>query len=595
MDQISQMFLALLPEFVLAGAACVLFLIGAAKDAQYRRGAAILALGVVSLVFLQQLVGVLTPNADHPVITDPWNTVRITEFSSFVKLITSGMGILLILLAWPTNAEATGGNAFEVGHELAEFYGLMLLSLCGVFIVASANDIILLFLGIELASIPTYIMVSVSRPIPVAQEAGVKYFFLGAMSAAVMLFGFSYLYGTTGLLKLDAIGQVLQHGMLSIPLEGGGSIVEARGGRLQPWSEIVSGYGNLTTWQLLAVLMLLFGFAFKIAAVPLHTYAGDVYTGAATPVTAFLAFVPKTSGFIAIIKLLYVVGGPEWAVPDVLVKLLWIVAVLTMTFGNVLALLASNVKRVLAYSSVAHSGYMLVGLVALVSARGNPDVQSLAIQGVLFYLVAYGIMNVGAFGVLSLIPARFHYTSTADTAANHPPATTAETYEDLAGQGRRHIGLGLALALCCFSLTGLPLTVGFFGKLYLVQPALEVGGPAMNWLVVIVMINAAISAGYYLKIIATMFLRPDPHGPTVHGHATPLPTMPMATRATPVMVAVALSAVGVVLAGSVPRAHNALGERVKRATAIDPGATPRVTALPLPGATADRAISSPLD
>ncbi|HEV7302196.1 MAG TPA: NADH-quinone oxidoreductase subunit N [Tepidisphaeraceae bacterium] len=556
MDQIIQMFFALLPEFVLAGAACLLFLIGTANSAQYRRGAAILALITVSLVFLQQLIGhgflqLFNDAGAGNVITDPWNSVRVTEFSSFVKLIASGMVILLILLAWPTNSEATGGNAFEVGHELAEFYGLMLLSLCGVFIVASANDIILLFLGLELASIPTYIMVSISRPIPVAQEAGVKYFFLGAMSAAVMLFGFSYLYGTTGLLKLDAIAEQFQ------------LAYQASGGAL-------AAMGSLTTWQVLAVLMLLAGFAFKIAAVPLHSYAGDVYTGAATPVTAFLAFVPKTSGFIAIIKLLYVVGGADWAVPDVLVKLLWIVAVLTMTFGNVLALLASNVKRVLAYSSVAHSGYMLVGLTALVSARGNPEVQSLALQGVLFYLVAYGVMNIGAFGVLSLIPARFHYTSTADTAANHPPATTAETYEDLAGQGRRHIGLGLALALCCFSLTGLPLTVGFFGKLYLVQPALDLGGPAMNWLVVIVMINAAISAGYYLKIIGTMFLRPDPHGPTVHGHATALPQMPLDARATPVMVAVALAAVGVMLAGAVPRAHNALGDRVKRAIAIDP-------------------------
>jgi NADH-quinone oxidoreductase subunit N len=539
MNQLTQMFFALLPEFVLAGAACVLFIIGTANSPQYRRGAAIVALLAVGAVFIQQLVGFRTLGVGGGPLTDPWNSVRVTEFSNYIKLITSGLGILLILLAWPTNDDATGGNAFEVGHELAEFYGLMLLSICGVFLVASANDIILLFLGIELASIPTYVMVSISRPIPVAQEAGVKYFFLGAMSAALLLFGLSYLYGTTGLLKLDAIAPLLA--------------------------------GGMTTWQMLAVLFVLAGFAFKIAAVPLHSYAGDVYTGAATPVTAFLAFVPKTSGFVAIIKVMFLVGGPAWDIPDTLVKLLWIVAVLTMTFGNVLALLASNVKRVLAFSSVAHSGYMLVGLTALASAKGNAEVQEMALGGVLFYLVIYGVMNVGAFGVLSLIPARFHYTSTADTAANHPPATTAETYEDLAGQGRRHIGLGLALALCCFSLTGLPLTVGFFGKLFLVQPALDLGGRSMNWLVVIVMINAAISAGYYLKIIGVMFLRPDPHGPTVHGHATPLPHMPVAARATPVMVAVALSAVGVVLAGSVPSATNELSKRVRRAvTQIDP-------------------------
>jgi NADH-quinone oxidoreductase subunit N len=535
MDQLTQMFFALLPEFVLAAAACVLFVIGVANQPQYRRGAAILALLTVVAVFVQQLVGFKTPEPGG-VISDPWNTVRVTEFSTYIKLITSAMGILLILLAWPTNEDATGGNAFEVGHELAEFYGLMLLSLCGVFLVASSNDIITLFLGIELASIPTYIMVSISRPIPVAQEAGVKYFFLGAMSAALMLFGFAYLYGTTGLLKLDAIGATLN--------------------------------GGLTSWQLMAVLILFAGFAFKIAAVPLHSYAGDVYTGAATPVTAFLSFVPKTSGFVALIKLLFVIGGTAWAVPEVLVKLLWVIAVLTMTFGNVLALRAGNVKRVLAYSSVAHTGYMLAGLTALVAATGKPELQKMALQGVLFYLIAYGLTNVAAFGVLSLLPARFMHDATHDE-AHLPPATTAETYDDLAGQGRRHVNLGLVLALCCFSLTGLPLTVGFLGKLYLVQPALQIDTTKMYVLVVIVMINAAISAAYYLKIIATMFLRPDPHGPTDHGHATPLLATHLAQRAGPVVLAVGLSAIAVIITGSVPRATNALGLRAQTATAVD--------------------------
>src|SRR5687768_12918489 len=141
MDQLRQMFFALLPEIVLVAAAGVLFLIGTAKTAQYRRGAALFALMAVVAVFIQQLVGFKTPGVGE-VITDPWNSVRVTEFSTYIKLITSGMGILLILLAWPTNTEATGGYAFEVGHEVAEFYGLMLLSLCGVFVVASANDII---------------------------------------------------------------------------------------------------------------------------------------------------------------------------------------------------------------------------------------------------------------------------------------------------------------------------------------------------------------------------------------------------------------------------------------------------------------------
>src|SRR5213078_3359191 len=191
------------------------------------------------------------------------------------------------LLAWPSNRDATGNAAIDYATEAGEFYGLMLLSISGIFLVAGANDLILLFLGIELASLPTYIMVSISRPLPAAQEAGVKYFFLGAMSAAIA----NQFFNTTN------------HGkQLSTP----------------------------TNWQMLAIVLVIAGFAFKLAAFPLHFYAGDVYQGAATPVTAFLSFVPKTSGMVALIKILFAVGGGVWAIPHELARLLWIIAVLTM-------------------------------------------------------------------------------------------------------------------------------------------------------------------------------------------------------------------------------------------------------------------------
>src|SRR5207237_10467705 len=203
--------------------------------------------------------------------------------------------------------------------------------------------------------------------------------------AAVMLFGFSYLYGVTGHTKLSEIATYFQ----SLPQGPDGRPV---------W----------TSWPLLAVVMLLAGFAFKIAAVPLHAYAGDVYQGAATPVTAFLSFVPKTSGMVAIIKLLAVVGGQNYDLPREVTRLLWVLAALTMTIGNVLGLMQTNVKRLLAYSSVAHSGYMLVGLTALAGAYSGglrydaaARVQSTALEGVLFYLAAYGAMNAAAFGVLA--------------------------------------------------------------------------------------------------------------------------------------------------------------------------------------------------
>jgi NADH-quinone oxidoreductase subunit N len=196
-------------------------------------------------------------------------------------------------------------------------------------------------------------------------------------------------------------------------------------------------------------------------------------------VTAFLSFVPKTSAMVALVKILYAAGGNSWATPDLLVKLLWAIAALTMTVGNVLGLWQLNIKRLFACSSIAHSGYMLVGVTALIAASSSVPaaakdfaqwdvihgVQLEALQGVLFYLAAYGIMNAGAFGVLMLLPAR-PVRSWSGRTTPVPPATTAETFEDLAGQGRRHPRSGLAMAVCCFSLIGLPLTVGFFGKLY---------------------------------------------------------------------------------------------------------------------------------
>src|SRR5688572_31995573 len=481
---------AMLPELLLTAVACVLFLLGVSSKAGARRLAPVLAIVALIVVFAMQI----TADDLTATLADQYQTFRVYSFTNYIKMLAAGVGVLLVLLAWPTNREATGNSALDFGADAGEFFGLMLLSIAGVMLVAGANDMILLFLGLELASIPTYILVSISRPLPVAQEAGVKYFFLGAMSAAIMLFGFSYLYGTTGTTSLNEIAVRFNQAGNA----GGGTNADD----IAPIA--------LTPWQTLAVVMLVAGFAFKIAAVPLHFYAGDVYQGAATPITALLSFVPKTSGFVALIKLLHVVSGGMWGAPAFLADLLWILALLTMTVGNVLGLLQFNVKRVFAYSSIAHSGYMLVGLAVWAAGADASDAtRTAALDGVLFYPAAYGIMNAAAFGVLMLLPAR-----PAPFGPHRPlPATSAETFEDLAGTGRRHVGLGLAMAVSCFSLIGLPLTVGFWGKLMLIRPALQSGRPMMTWLVVITMINAAISAAYYLRIVGTMFLRPEPVDP----------------------------------------------------------------------------------
>jgi NADH-quinone oxidoreductase subunit N len=513
---------ALAPELILIIAAGVLFLLGMSNKPGARKLAPILALISLVWVFLMQLRG--TP--DNGAAADIPGMFRTTQMSTYIQMLASGVGALFVLLSWPTDPEATGNSALNFNTECSEYFGLMLLAISGIFLVAGADDLILLFLGIELASIPTYIMVSISRPIPAAQEAGVKYFFLGAMAAAIMLFGFSYLYGTTGTTTISQITAIL-HGTQKTLL-----------------SPV-----NLTPWQTMAVVMIISGFAFKLAAVPLHFYAGDVYQGAATPVTALLSFVPKTAGMVALLKILYCVGGGQWAVPPQIAKLIWVLAVLTMTVGNVLGLLQLNIKRVLAYSSIAHSGYMLVGVAALCYALADPDpaeqmsVQQEALQGVLFYLAAYGIMNAAAFGVLMLLPSR-----------DNKPATSAETFEDIAGAGRKHVALGLAMAVACFSLIGLPLTVGFFGKYYLISPALRGHN---YWLVALTMMNAAISAGYYLRIVGAMFLRTEPAP-----RALATNVAPAEIHSLPVTMAISLSVAGTLLFGTILPATQRLSNQV---------------------------------
>lgn len=471
----NQLLTDLLPELILVSVACVLFLLGATRSTVARQATpwlALAGLGAAGWIALQRMLLVSAP-------ADLRSTIVVSEFAGFIQLTTLVVGGLLVLVNWPTNAHASGNAALALEKEGPEYFGLMLLSLTGVLLVTCANDLILLFLGFELASIPTYIMLSISRPIASAQEAALKYFFLGAFSAALMLFGLSFLFGTAGSLNLSVITEAVAGQTLAVS----------------------SG------WMILAGLMIVLGLAFKLAAFPLHFYAPDVYTGAATPLTALLSFVPKAAGLVALIKVLFVLqGGTLGTLPPVIVTVLWTIAVMTMTVGNLLGLVQHNVKRMMACSSIAHSGYMLAAVLvafSAINATGQVDVvtRSSAMQGVMFYLAAYGLMNVGVFAVLTMLPAK------SDPFVHDgqiPPATTAETFTDLAGTGRHHAGLGLIMAICCFSLIGIPLTIGFFGKLFLIRPLLSADRVG---LAIVLVVNAAISAGYYLRIVATMFLK----------------------------------------------------------------------------------------
>ena len=446
----SELIAVLAPEIVLATFATLVLMLGIAKSSGLRAVSGPLS-----------IIGVL---AALVFTWSNWSTVRlgvadqvlITSLTTYVRITALTVGLIVLLLH----------SRVAQSAEQPEVFSMILFSLTGIMLTSVADDLILLFLAIELVSVPTYVLVSAGRSDIRAQEAGVKYFFLGAMAAALLAYGFSFLYGVSGTTQLSAMN-------------------------------FAGGLDGYVTWGLLLAFM---GVAFKIAAVPFHVYAADVYHGAASPVTGLLGFFPKFAGFIALIKLMILtqpVGGAimaGWQLPAPAFWFLWIVAAATMTIGNVLGLLQHNVKRMLAYSSVAHSGYMLIALLVGPVADGGP--MRNGVSAMLFYIVAYAVMNLGAFGVLSLLQAN---------------GKEAEELDDLSGLARKAPLAALAMAICCFSLMGMPPTAGFFGKVYVFSSALSTTAAhphhtAMMVLAIIGVLNSAIAAAYYLRIIAACYL-----------------------------------------------------------------------------------------
>lgn len=453
----------LVPEAVLVLGACILFLGGTFRaDRNLWAVGALAALGVAALAlwWSPQSAGTGASVFASPLFVDP--------LALLIKWFALVGGAVLILISWNTIADSVAG----------EYYACLLLIVAGLSLTGSANELVTLFLALELISIPTYILLYLFRIDAPAQEAALKYFLLSVFSSALLLFGFSYLYGLAGTTNIPALTEALTH------LDGNTS---------EP--------ARLPAIILVALVMIVSGLGFKITAVPFHFYAPDVYQGTATPAAALLAFVPKVAGFVALLRVLGFVGidpavsgmtcGRETPV------FLWILAAFTMSLGNVLALLQTNLKRLLAYSSVAHAGYMLVGLAAAHHLKISDKVSGwtgVGVPAVLFYLVAYGSMTVGAFAVLA-------YLSTRER--------PVENEDDLAGLSRSHPGLALMMALFLFSLIGIPLTAGFVGKLLLFLGALAVEGERALFyrdLALLMAINAAIGAWYYLRIVTKMYL-----------------------------------------------------------------------------------------
>jgi NADH-quinone oxidoreductase subunit N len=477
----------LIPEIILLVAACLCTLLGLAKDDVVRRSTQFIAALACALA-----AAAAATNNFHLVPEDGFLNLTRTYTSAFnpnyITLLACVIGLLSVLAAWdmPSKSDPSTPDSQYRG----EFWGMMLFSLSGVAMIGKVNDLVWLFIALELVSIPTYIMVATGRSQIIAQEAGIKYFFLGALAAAIFLFGFSYLYGAAGSTRFSDI---------------------------EMWFSHFSNSNPIPPLAMIGMLMVIVGIGYKIAAWPLHFYAPDVYQGAATPVTAFLAFAPKAAGMVAIISILtlfdfkyYSTGISGKAIMDVLI----VMSVLTMSIGNVMALLQRNVKRIFAYSSIAHSGYMLVGLVAMNPISGG-DLGNDGVSATIFYLTSYAIMNLGAFAVLIYLQGK---------------ADAAEDLDDIAGIAKSQPIPALMMTLCLLSLIGMPLTLGFWGKFYLIQRALATGHSA---LAVITVINAAIAAAYYLKIVAAMYLRE--------------PLYPFAVRqALPIKLSAALCTIGVI-------------------------------------------------
>jgi NADH-quinone oxidoreductase subunit N len=458
----------LLPEILLLVLAVIVYLGGAfLPDRTLWNLITLLGLGVVGYALSKQGFAVADVRAilDGPLLVD--NLANTGRWLSLAR------GVIFVLAS--TNA---------TDDSLAtEYLGSLLLLVAGLMLVCSAGDLVLLFLGLELISIPTYILIFLGRRDRASHEATTKYFFLSILSSALLLYGFSFFYGIGGSTELETIRLQLSE--------------------LQP--------GGLASLLPLAVLFILAGLAFKIAAVPFHFYAPDVYEGTTADNAGILAVMPKIAGVLALVRIMCVampvVAGFSW-------QIVLAVAILSMTLGNTLALWQQNVRRMLAYSSIAHAGYLLIGLaVALAVENGAPSLgRSEGIAAMFFYLIVYALATSGAFVALAYLAGR---------------EREVNRVEDLAGLGRVYPLIAGALALFLFSLAGLPPLAGFWGKFTLFLSALDVGsegGLERPWflaLAIIAALNAAIAAVYYLRLISVMYFREPVGVPQADGGSGP--------------------------------------------------------------------------
>ncbi|HCC78652.1 MAG: hypothetical protein A2X25_10060 [Chloroflexi bacterium GWB2_49_20] len=430
--------LTLLPNILLVTWACILLLVDLFIP-QRRKG----MIALLAVFGLAVVMGIVLAQAGRE-MTAFNGMIVVDGFSVFLSVLFLATGILGIAIAY--------GYLKRMGIERGEYYTLMLFSISGMLLMAQAADLIVIFLGLELLSIPLYVLAAWARPRLESEEAGLKYFLLGAFATGFVVYGIAMTFGATGSTRLSEI--------------------VAR----------VAGGEAVTTLLLIGAALLLVGFGFKVAAVPFHMWTPDVYQGAPTSVTGFMAVGAKAAGFAALLRI-FVSAFPSLSVD--LVPVLWGLAAVTMIGGNLIAIAQTDIKRMLAYSSIAHAGYILMAFVPY----GNPKVAHDSVASALFYLVAYAITSFGAWAMVIAL---------------EKAEGKGLEINDYAGLGRKHPAMAAAMTVFMLSLTGIPPTLGLIGKLYLFRSVVEGG---FIGLAIIGVLTSLISAYYYLRVVVVMYMR----------------------------------------------------------------------------------------
>ncbi len=443
----------IIPEIILVITVCIMFLAApflvsetgqAANGLRHRWGVlSLLALTAAGFAWLKA-----------PLSESTLGPFQSDQFVWFVRGLTIIFGMLLTLVLW---------DQIDDAHA-AEAHACLLAILAGVNFVALSNDLVGIFLGLELVSIPTYVLLYLGRRDWMTREATIKYFLLSIFSSAIVLYGLAWVFGLAGSTNLPAIAARAAEGKLAVD----------------------SGLFRI------AMVLIIGGLSFRLTAVPFHFYAPDVFQGVTPSSAAMLSFIPKVVGFAALLRLLPVCFGAsdfkDWMPDGTVRSILTVLAILTMFVGNLMALRQTGIFRLLAYSSIAHAGYMLVGL-----AVGNASVGTSGVASLLFYLSVYGVMTIGLFALI-----------TAAGSSERP----LRSLSDLAGLSRSQPAIALMMAVCVIGLSGLPPTAGFLAKFNLFVAAWSEGSQEGRVLAIVLAVNAVIAATYYLRLISVMYFEP---------------------------------------------------------------------------------------